>query len=92
MSTSQTTNNVLGRAAKVIESHLSSDFRRAERAMGAAEDIRRGSLLAGQTNTTGLPTPEAAANLLQCRFSWPTAEKIAAELSQQGLLSEAVAA
>lgn len=79
--------SVVGRVAKVIEPYISSDFRRAERAFGAAEDLQRSGLLAGQQPTTRVVPKEAAANLLQCRFSWPDAEKIAAELADRDLLA-----
>lgn len=77
--------------AAVIYPYINGTFKRIERAMGAAEDLERAGLLADQEPTVKLPPQEAAANLLQCRFSWPEAEQIAAELALRGLLAEATA-
>ena len=82
------TNHIWDQAAQIVEPYLTGTFKRAERAAGAVGDLEQAGLLAGQTPTVNLPPQEAAVNLLQCRFSWPNAEKIAAELAAQGLLAE----
>jgi hypothetical protein len=82
--------SALGQAADIIAPYISSDFRRQDRAEGAAADLDRAGLLVdGLDQPAGtLPPTEAAVNLLQCRFSWPDAEQIAAELSTAGVLRE----
>lgn len=75
-------------ALAIIAPYITGTFKRAERAAGAVGDLEQAGLLAGQTPTIALPPQEAAADLLQCRFSWPDAEKIAAELAAKGLLAK----
>ena len=79
--------------ADIIEPHIDGRFKRRDRALGAAEDLRDAGLLACSPDHTvkfapRLPGPEAAVNLLQCRLPWSAAEAIAAELADAGLLRE----
>ena len=78
----------LSRAAEIIAPYISSDFRRLERARGAADDLDHAGLLVGsRTQPSGtLPPVGQATNLLQCRFSWADAEAIAVDLDTANLL------
>jgi hypothetical protein len=74
--------------ATIIEPFISSDHKRRERAMGAAEDLYQAGLIFGAPDEPrgSVPIVEQATNLLQCRFSWPDAEAIAQQLDAADLL------
>lgn len=74
------------RAADIIEPHITGDFKRRERAEDWALDLDTVGLLLGGQKAGG-DAHEQAANVLQCRTEWPTAECVAAELAAAGLLT-----
>jgi hypothetical protein len=76
------------RAADIIERHLTGTFKLRQRAEGNADDLHRAGLLYGGRPSGTVPVREQAVNILQCRQSWPDAERITADLSAAGLLSE----
>jgi hypothetical protein len=73
------------RAADIIEPHIAGDFKRRERAEDVAGELDYAGLLLGGSGWSN--AEERAVNQLQCRMSWPTAEKVAAELAVAGLLT-----
>ncbi|RKR92719.1 hypothetical protein BDK92_7197 [Micromonospora pisi] len=81
--------NVLARVADVIEPHIDGTFKVRDRAEGMARQLYVCGLLAGgEPGRSSLPVQEQAANVLQCVQSWTTAEQIAAELAEAGLLRQ----
>lgn len=80
----------LSAVAAVIAPHLDNSrlLPRAARAAACAQDLHDSGLLTDgpHRKPQRLPVAERAAAVLQCRMSWPTAERIAAELDAAGLL------
>jgi hypothetical protein len=82
---------VHSKVSDIIEQAMSghTKFRVRERAEGATDDLRWVSLLAGDEPQRGSGTvQQRVAATLQCRYSWPLAEQIAASLAEAGLLRE----
>ena len=76
-------------AADVIEPHIDGTFKRRQRAEGVARELHDAGLLYGGQVYPGTGTvQQQVAYRLQCRMSWPTAEKVAAELAEAGLLRQ----
>jgi hypothetical protein len=82
------TDTIRARAADIIEPHITGTFKRRDRAEGNADDLHRAGLLYGGRPSGSVPVREQAVNILQCRQSWPDAERITADLADAGLLSE----
>lgn len=76
------------RAADIIEPHITSRFKRRQSAEGNAQDLADAGLLLGGHSRSTVAVREQAANLLQCRQDWATAETMAAALDAAGLLKE----
>lgn len=77
----------VSRVADIIEPHTLGGLKRRQWAEGTAESLNHAGLLVGGRAWPGTGTvgEQVAANL-QCVFDWPTAERIAAELAEAGLL------
>lgn len=76
-----------GRTAAIIAPHISGDFRRSERAEGSADDLHRAGYLTGGDRAGRPDVIGEATAILQCRHDWTTAERIARELADAGLLA-----
>ncbi|MEU3452228.1 hypothetical protein ABZ671_01095 [Micromonospora sp. NPDC006766] len=78
-------NLTVGRAAAILARHLDGT-RRQDHAYGAADDLHRAGYLTGGTRAGAGLLDEAAA-VLACRYDPPTAERMARDLSDAGLLA-----
>lgn len=84
-----TDTDVRTRVADIIEPYITGNFKRRKLADGHAQNLAHAGLLAGGRAHPGTGNVrEQVAATLQCVFSWPDAEKIAAELAEAGLLRE----
>ncbi|MGS2615136.1 hypothetical protein ACVCAH_11515 [Micromonospora sp. LZ34] len=83
---SETATDVLTRAADIIESHITSRFKRRQLAEGNARDLAGAGLLTGGHSRSSNTIRAQVEAILQCRQDWVAAERIAAELDAAGLL------
>lgn len=78
-----TRDEIRRRAADIIEPYVTSRLKRRQSAESTAAMLDFHDLLRGDF----VDAQERVANLMQCQMSWPTAEKVAAELAAAGLLT-----
>ncbi|MFY1595524.1 hypothetical protein [Micromonospora sp. WMMD737] len=79
-------NLVVGRAAANIATHLDGD-RRKDRAFAAADDLHQAGYLTGGNRAGHPDLITGTAAILACRHDAPTADRMARQLADAGLLA-----